>query len=266
MIRALTLAILLATPAAAERALTQDDILSATLLSGWRAPDGRHFAALSLTLAPGWKTYWRSPGEAGIPPMLDFDGSRNLGPVSLRWPSPSVFEINGMQTIGYHDALILPIEVTPRLADQPVEMQLRVDLGVCKDICLPATLDLTATLPTTSTPDPAIRAALADRPRTGADAGVAAIHCTIAPISDGLRVTASLDMASLGGDEAVVVETPDPAIWVSQSDTSRAGSTLTAVTDLVPSSGAPFALDRSQLRVTVVGANGAVEMMGCPAP
>ncbi len=266
MIRALTLAVLLATPAAAERAVSQDDVLQATLLPGWRAPDGRHFAALSLTLAPGWKTYWRSPGEAGIPPMLDFDGSRNLGPVSLRWPSPAVFDINGMQTIGYHDALILPIEVTPRQAGQPVELRLHVDMGVCKDICLPATLDLTATLTATGTPDPAIRAALADRPRSGADAGIAAIHCVIAPISDGLRITANLEMASLGGDEAVVVETPDPAIWVSQSATSRAGQALTAVTDLVPSSGAPFALDRSQLRVTVVGATGAVEVVGCPAP
>ncbi|MGL6210406.1 MAG: protein-disulfide reductase DsbD domain-containing protein [Paracoccaceae bacterium] len=263
MLRTLILTALLASPAAA---FTQDDVLAATLLPGWRTADGTHIAALSLTLAPGWKTYWRSPGEAGIPPVLDFEGSSNFGTARLHWPSPVVFDVNGLQTIGYHDRLILPIEVKPQQPGQPIEMQLNVDLGVCRDICLPAHLSLTATLPAEGKPDPLIRAALASRPHKARDAGLTAIHCAASPISDGLTISTTITMPALGGREAVILEPADGAIWVSQSDTTRSGATLTSVTDLVPPNGAPFALDRSTLRVTVVSEQGAVEVTGCPAP
>jgi hypothetical protein len=79
-------------------------------------------------------------------------------------------------------------------------------------------------------------------------------------------MTTRITMPTLGQNEAVVVEPADGAIWVSQSDTRRSGATLTATTDLVPPAGAPFALDRSTLRITVVGPQGAVEVTGCPAP
>jgi DsbC/DsbD-like thiol-disulfide interchange protein len=76
--------------------------------------NGGHMAAVELQLAPGWKTYWRSPGDAGIPPSFDWSGSENVKSVRLHWPAPEVFEANGMQTIGYHERLVLPVEITPR--------------------------------------------------------------------------------------------------------------------------------------------------------
>lgn len=263
MIRSLALLALFAAPAAA---FTQDDLLRAELLTGWRNADGRHMAALSITLAPGWKTYWRSPGEAGIPPVLDFAGSGNLREIRLHWPSPVLFDVNGYQTIGYHDRLVLPIEVTPQQAGHPVDLRLNVDMGVCRDICVPAHLDLTALLPVTGTADPAIRAALRAGPAPGRDAGLTRIECDVAPIKDGLAMTTRITMPPLGPAEAVVIEPADGSIWVSQSDISRTGGTLTALTDLVPQAGAPFALDRSTVRVTVVSDAGSVEVTGCPAP
>ena len=70
---------------------------------GWQMQNGHHMAGLSLQLAPDWKTYWRAPGEAGIPPLFDWSGSTNVQSVRVHWPSPVVFHLNGMQTIGYHD-------------------------------------------------------------------------------------------------------------------------------------------------------------------
>ena len=69
-------------------ATTQDDVLQATLLPGWQTASGSHMAAVDLTLAPGWKTYWRSPGDAGIPPRFDWSGSKNVafGPHPLACP------------------------------------------------------------------------------------------------------------------------------------------------------------------------------------
>ena len=262
---ALTAAVLLLT-AVPGAATTQDEILDAALLPGWRMENGHHMSGLSLTLAPNWKTYWRAPGEAGIPPLFDWSGSENVKSIRVHWPSPEVFHTNGMQTVGYHDGVVLPLEVTPRVPGQPIVLRARVDLGVCKDICMPAYIEVQAALANPGQPDAAIRAALKSRPRTGPEAGIEAIRCSVEPIADGLRLTATMDLPQRGGAETVVFEIDNSAVWVAESVTSRAGGVLTSVTELVTGSGTPFALDRSGVTVTVLSAAGSVEIAGCPAP
>jgi len=264
MIRAL-LALLSLAAALPAQAMTQDDVLSAQLLSGWQTGSGTHMAALELALAPGWKTYWRAPGESGIPPSFDFSASTNLKSVRFHWPRPAVFDLNGMQTLGYHDHLVLPIEVTPLDASMPVTLRTTVDLGVCKDICLPASVTLDVDL-SQQGETAAIKAALADVPMQATAAGVTGIGCTIDPIADGLRLTADIALPDQGGTEVVVFETATSGVWVSQATSARNGANLVATSDLVPPQGAPFALDRSGVTVTVVAENSAVEIKGCPAP
>lgn len=264
MIRAAVL--ILALSAAPALATTQDEVLAAQLLPGWRMPDGTQMAGLQLTLAPGWKTYWRSPGDAGIPPSFNWSGSQNVRTVRIHWPAPTVFHANGMQSIGYHDELILPIEVTAIDPSLPMRLSAEVELGVCDDICLPASLTLSTDLATQGAPDALIKAALGQRPATPSEAGVAAIGCTVDPIADGLRVTATIAVPGSGVEEIVAFETGDPSIWIAESAESRQGGTLTAVTEMVDTSGAPFALDRSGMTVTILSAGRAVEIRGCPAP
>ncbi len=264
--RILTLLAALTLCPAAAPATTPAEVLDARILPGWQTPDGTRMIALELTLAPEWKTYWRSPGDAGIPPLFDWTGSENLAAVELHWPRPQVFHLNGMQSIGYRERLVLPLELTPKTADQPIRVQATVDLGVCRDICMPATLTLSAEITGKGGPDVAIRTALDDRPSSGAEAGLSAISCTVEPISDGLRLTATLRLPSTGGAETVVFEPGRSAVWVSDASVSRQGGTLTATSDLVPETGAPFALDRSRVTVTVLGRDRAVEIAGCPAP
>lgn len=263
----LALASVLALCAAAPmRATTQEDVLSAAILPGWQMQNGHHMAAISLTLAPQWKTYWRAPGDAGIPPLFDWSGSQNVKAVTIHWPSPQVFHTNGMQTVGYHDKLVLPVEVTPRDPGQPIFLRAQVDLGVCKDICMPAAVQLQAELTAPGKPDEAIRAALKALPNSGAEAGLAGIACVLDPIADGLRLTATLTLPTRGPQEVVVFEAGNTSVWVSEAATSRQGGVLTSVAEMVESSGAPFALDRSAVKVTVLGAGRAVEITGCPAP
>lgn len=259
---ALTFA-LLAVMAPSAHAETQEEILSARLLAGYATEQGTRMAGLEMAFAPGWKTYWRAPGDAGIPPVFDWSGSANVKAVHVHWPRPSVFHLNGMQSVGYHDALVLPLEVQPVDPAKPVALHLRVDLGVCKDICMPATLDLTTDL-TPDDGDATIRAALADQPISGVAAGMEDVHCTVEPIRDGLRVTAHLDLPLQGAEETVVLESGLDGVWVSEATTSRDGDRLTAVADMVPPEGAPFALDRSGVVVTVIAPDRAVEIKGCP--
>ncbi|NUB44265.1 hypothetical protein GEU84_007715 [Fertoebacter nigrum] len=266
MIKSIALSALLGLSALPALAWQPADIVQADLLPGWREPDGRHMAALRLSLAPKWKTYWRSPGEAGIPPQFDWAGSQNLKSVRFHWPRPIVFHQNGMQTIGYSRELVLPLELTAIDPAKPILLRGTVDLGVCRDICMPATLDVRADLPAKGAPDAAISAALRAAPTTGRAAGLAQISCRVEPIADGLRITAVIDMPSMGGDEVVVVEPGQASVWTAGAVSQRDGNRLTATTEMVGPGGAPFALDRSALTLTVLGEARAVEIKGCPAP
>jgi DsbC/DsbD-like thiol-disulfide interchange protein len=265
MLRSLVLLALLFLPGPS-LATTRADVLAARILPGWQTADGTRMVALELTLAPEWKTYWRSPGDAGIPPLFDWTGSENLVSVQAHWPRPQVFQVNGMQSIGYREKLVLPMELTANDPGQPILLRVTVDLGVCRDICMPATLTLEAEIGGMGGPDAAIRAALQSRPASGAEAGLTGISCTVEPISDGLRLTATLRLPSTGGEETVVFEPGRSAVWVSDATVSRQGGKITASSDLVSETGAPFALDRSRVIVTVLGRDRAVEIAGCPAP
>lgn len=253
-------------PALPAAAFSQEDVLSGDLRTGWQAESGAHMTALHLTMAPGWKTYWRSPGDAGIPPSFDWSGSENLRAVHFHWPRPHVFTLNGMTTVGYKNDLVLPIEVIPVDPSQPVRLKATVDLGVCDDICIPASLTLDSVIAGPGAPDAVIDAALADRPISARQAGLSGIGCAVDPISDGLRITATMSLPAGGGAETVVFESGHSDVWVSEASANRSGGTLTASAEMVPPQGTPFALDRSGVTVTVISANRAVEIRGCPAP
>lgn len=261
-------AVLLALPPAAEaQGFRVEDVLQAEIRPGWREADGRHMAALHLRLAEGWKTYWRAPGDGGVPPRFDWSGSQNIATVRLHWPRPGVFDTAGLRTIGFDRELVLPMEFELSDPTAPVRLATTVELGVCETICVPVTLTLTADLAGAGDPgsDSRIRAALADRPQTAAAVGLRGATCEIAPIADGLRVTARLDLPALGGEEVVVFELSDDTVWISDAETRREGGWLLAAADVVPMTPG-FALDRSDLRITVLGATRAADLRGCPPP
>ncbi len=255
----------LAAPTAAQ-GLAGDGPAQVGVVAGWRGDDGRHVAAVQIDLSPGWKTYWRAPGDAGIPPQFDWAGSSNLHSVEVRWPVPTPFTTAGLTSVGYLGDVMLPLIVTPRDPGRPVDLRGRMDLGVCEEICVPVSATLSAALPTTPglRHDARIRAALGDRPRTAAEAGAGGMDCRLDAARDGVRLTVSLTLPAQGGTEFAVLETADPAVWVSPAATSRAGDTLTATVELAPPRGVPLALDRSAVRLTVLdGDGGAVEVRGC---
>ncbi|WP_212524958.1 protein-disulfide reductase DsbD domain-containing protein [Actibacterium sp. MT2.3-13A] len=247
-------------PAAAQP--PAESIVQAEILPGWETERGTHMAGLRLILAPGWKTYWRAPGDAGIPPRFDWSGSSNMQAVATYWPRPEVFERNGMRAIGYVREVVLPLELTPERAGAPILLRGVMELGVCHDVCMPMVLELRADLPATANPAP-IRAALAARPQSATEAGVGRVTCTVEPIADGLRLTAEIPVAPMGGEEVAVVELRDPAIWVSEPQLTRQGNRLIAVAELVPEAAAPFALDRSSVRITLLAGPRAVDIRGC---
>lgn len=252
-------------PVAAQPSGLNGDVVDVEVLTGWREPGMEHIAGLRLTLAAGWKTYWRAPGDAGIPPMFDWTGSENVSAVRPHWPVPEIFNQNGMRSIGYDQEVVIPLHVTRKAADQPIHLQAEVSLGVCEEICIPAFVSIDAVLPAQGAADADIIAALRDRPMTEAEAGVGDVVCAVTPVADGLSLTVTVTMPPLGRGEAAAIETADPTVWVAEPAMSRDGDTLTAKTELVRYDAAPFVLDRSGVRMTVFGGNAAVDIRGCSA-
>ncbi|MFN3154020.1 MULTISPECIES: protein-disulfide reductase DsbD domain-containing protein [Marivita] len=235
------------------------------LRPGWRMADGTHMAALHIVLEPGWKTYWRAPGDVGIPPQFDWNDSKNIHTISAKWPTPMVFFEQGMRSVGYKSEVVIPLQMTAQNTDQNMYLSGEMQIGICKDICIPANLRFTATLPPNVTrPDPMIAAALTNRPYTASEAGVRGVTCSIEPGADGALVLhARIDMPSAGGTEYVVVEAGNPHVWVAEPDSRRDDGMLHASTRLVHVEGGSFALNRSDLRFTVIGTARAVDILGC---
>lgn len=121
------------------------------LLAGGLAADGTHRAALEIVLDAGWKTYWRHPGDSGIPPRLEASGSSNLESIEILWPAPARFEDAGGIAYGYVDAVTFPVRIRPKNPAKPIGLSVALDFGVCKDICIPARAEMTATSPAAPT-------------------------------------------------------------------------------------------------------------------
>lgn len=104
-------------------------------------------AGIEIHLDPGWKTYWRYPGDTGVPPTFDFAGSTNVKSVVVQWPAPESFPDGaGGHSIGYVGDVILPLQVIPADAAHPPSVHVKVNYAVCGTLCVPAAANLELTL------------------------------------------------------------------------------------------------------------------------
>ena len=124
---------LLATPARSE--ISQP--FKVSLLAGGMSGDLLQ-AGILIELEPEWKTYWRMPGDTGIPPQFDWAGSKNTNAIEVMFPVPSRFRDVSGESIGYHNKVLFPVSIKPQNADDTVQLQLNMFFAVCKEICIPA--------------------------------------------------------------------------------------------------------------------------------
>lgn len=254
----LTVALTILAPSTARAQISDvSQVISVEVMPGWRRADGTHVAGLRFRLAPGWKTYWRSAGSAGISPQMDWRGSTGVRSVTPAWPTPSVFKQGDSLSIGYDDDFVLPLLIAP--SGGTAELRGRLDIGVCAEVCLPARMEVVATLPSAGAQDAAIENALRDRPRRVQ----ARARCLLRPIEDGFGITGQIEVPAQGSDEAVVFEMANAEVWITDAAVTRRGDRIDATAQMLLSGNRAFAVDRSRMRMTVIGSRGAVEIMGC---
>ena len=122
---------------------------------------------IAFQLEPGWKTYWRTPGDSGVPPRFDFSKSENIEAVTVLWPAPTQFDDGaGGHSLGYHGQIVLPLRIVAKNADKPVTLRAEVSYAICEKLCIPveASAEL-AFNSVASTEDSALFAALDTVPK-----------------------------------------------------------------------------------------------------
>jgi DsbC/DsbD-like thiol-disulfide interchange protein len=122
---------------------------------------------IAFQLQPGWKTYWRTPGDSGVPPRFDFSKSENIEAVTVLWPAPRKFDDGaGGHSLGYHNQVVLPLRIVAKNADKPVTLRADINYAVCEKLCIPveANAELAITS-VASTEDSALFAALDTVPK-----------------------------------------------------------------------------------------------------
>lgn len=225
-------------------------------------PDGRISAGIEIVLEPGWKTYWRSPGDAGIAPLVDFSASSNIqGSPKIAFPVPHRLDDGYAVTNVFQDRVVLPVTLSTLDPASPVRLVLSLDIGVCAEICIPEHYDLVLDLAPGEADAEAqailddARAALPDR----ADHGVFAVDGIVrAGGADKRPVFAIEIVAPDAAGAEVFVE--GPADWypappkLISSDGNRATFSVefSRLGSKIPIGGNAF-------RVTVVSAGNSVE-------
>lgn len=212
---------------------------------------------LEFRLDPGWKIYWRTPGDAGLPPIPDWSASDNVADVALQWPVPKRFEIFDIGTLGYEEAVLFPMTVRPTRIGDPVRMRGTVDFLICEEICIPGRAEIALDLPAgpaALSPD----AHLIDQSRATVPVtdpqgtGLRLQDATIIQTGSAIQVALSVQSATGFGDGLdAFVEGPGGA-YFDRPDVAMRGSNQAVLTVTAPAHLDVAALTAEGLTVTLV--------------
>jgi DsbC/DsbD-like thiol-disulfide interchange protein len=188
-----------------------DDMHSALrLIAGSnKAGAGTQHAGIEIKLGPGWHTYWRYPGDSGVPPRFSFPGSDNVASVKVLYPAPHAFTDEAGTTIGYKDHVIFPLHVVPKDKSKPVTLHLKADYAVCEKLCVPVTASATLALDesTSANNDALAKAEIkVPMPVSASQAGL-----TVKRVAGGPKPMVAVDLTAQRGEPVqLFVEGPSP--------------------------------------------------------
>jgi DsbC/DsbD-like thiol-disulfide interchange protein len=240
------------------------------LIAGVAEAAGARTAGLEIALAPGWKTYWRAPGDSGVPPLFDWAASENLAAVAVEWPAPEIFETFGFTTLGYGGTVTLPLRLTPVDAAQPIRLRLDLDYGVCAEICIPERAELALDIAPGAEDEgaAAIASARALAPTPATLGGVTSASCGLSGAGQERAFSARISFDHVPpAPRFAVVEGPD-GVWFGPAATTLDGAAMVVTAEARLADPALW-VGRDALRLTLFGAGlgaaGALEVEGCAA-
>jgi DsbC/DsbD-like thiol-disulfide interchange protein len=220
-------------------------------------------SGVQLRMDPGWKTYWRNPGDSGVPPEFDWTGSKNLKSAEVLYPAPRRFDDAGGIAVGYGDDVLFPVKLTPEREGEPIELKVAFSYGLCKDLCIPNEVKLSLDFPAEGEKGEALllEEALAQVPKP-AHAGllpeVAGVEAKLDSDAPQLVVDAvfpqgatGIDLFIDGGDAYVPVPKP---LGAAEDGKQRFAVAFVSVAEAA-------AIKGKTLRLTLVSDQGSTETM-----
>ena len=191
---------------------SQDTKSAVRLIAGANEKDAKSAplrAGIEIKMEPGWHTYWRYPGDSGVPPRFSFAGSDNIKAATVRFPAPVLFSDGGGQSIGYSDSVIFPVAIVPIDPAKPVIARLKIEYAVCEKLCVPA--EGKAELPigaAPSTQDTALKDAEARVPKK---ADAAALGLSLRRVNNAAKPLVAVDLnAASDAPMRIFAEGPSP--------------------------------------------------------
>ncbi len=220
------------------------------------------YAGIEIALEPGWKTYWRMPGDAGgIAPMFAFEGSKNLMSATVLYPAPRRMTDATGDSVGYKSSVVFPVRVVAQNPAEPIELAVQLEYGICREICVPAELPLALTIAgglSSPAPEPLAKAlvgvpskASALKPR---DPVLAAAR--VDPAAS--KVLVDVRYASAAADADLFVESPDGIYLPLPRKAGGGGATVTFEIEMADGI-SPAELSEKTLVFTMVGGGGQSE-------
>ncbi len=217
---------------------------------------------LQFQMQPGWKIYWRSPGDAGFPPIPDWSASDNVADVRMDWPVPERFQVLGLETIGYKDEVVLPVTVVP--AEDGVETRLSgvVRYLTCNEICVPYDVSLDLAVPA-GAGDPGPEAHVISRfaskvPRPATAAGLEVVDATLRTAEEGVLIQVAARAADTFSAPDLFVEGPEGS-YFDAPEVALAPDGQTATFTVAGGGMAPAEFAAEPLTFTIVDGARAVE-------
>lgn len=225
----------------------------------------RTAAGVEIDIASDWKTYWRTPGDAGgVPPVLDWAGSENLARAEVLFPAPKVMTDRAGNTIGYKGPVVLPVLIEAADPSRPVKLALKLEYGVCRDICIPAEASLALELPEEG--KMGVSGALADamrrvpRPQTALLPGDPKLErARVVLTGEHPRLVVEARFPGASDAALVLAEGPEGVPLPLPRRTGERSDVLIFEADLASGGVDPAEIKGRALRLTLVGADGQSE-------
>ncbi len=224
-------------------------------------------AALEIRLKKGWKTYWRSPGESGIPPQFSFVASRNVVDAKVSYPSPSYYTDFDTKIVGYKNRVIFPISVTLGAENTATELDLSAFIGICEEVCVPVQAHLKVLEPGTASPTLDVAGTLNDGVRNLPGKASDSFKITSASWTKSnpteLTISGIIPESNNDHEPVLFVEGPDDWYMLPAKLTGLENSKAQFSLDIsdIPKQANPLA---TQLRFTLVAGGRSVEQLLTP--
>ena len=239
-------------------------LVSAKITDGWIEKDQKLIFGLKIDLNKNWKTYWRLPGNAGLKPLFTFDKSENVFAAKIMWPSPIIFGEDNLWSIGYKDSVLLPLEVTPIDTSKPIKLEIQADIGVCDDVCIPVTLNVSYfATPGQNQENYEILGAILSEPIKSDDIGFQPPQCIIKNGELLMELNEQNVNTGIATIEPFVIEVGSSVFYVNSKKAYFFDDRITVSTKNSVETELPGVISRETIKTTIIGSNQSLEFVGC---